>query len=112
SMPSWSIYQFFPAAKRLDHQHFLPAESLVELMRAAGFVDVQVTRSRRRTREPVAEFLAYARQRHRASQLIALSDDEYRAGIRRLEQAAAESAGSQATVDSESCLLTIQADKP
>ncbi len=112
AMPCWSIYQFFPEAQQLDHQHFLKAETFAQLMGTAGFVDVRIARGRRRTREPIAEFLAYARQRHRASQLMALADVWYQAGPGRLEQAANELEGGQAMVDSESCLLTIRGDKP
>jgi SAM-dependent methyltransferase len=110
-MPAWSLYRFFPAARDVDYRDFLPGEMLARLLREAGFADEKVTRGHRHTRESLADFLAYARQRFRASQLMALPDDEYRTGIRRLEHVAAVSANVQATIDSESCLLTIQADK-
>jgi ubiquinone/menaquinone biosynthesis C-methylase UbiE len=112
AMPNWILYQFFPEARDLDHRDFLPAESFAYQMRGVGFGNVRITRDRRRTREPIAEFLAYARQRHRASQFIALPDDHYRAGVRRVERAVADAANAQAAVDSEFCLLTIGGDKP
>jgi len=112
AMPNWAIYQFFPEARDLDHRDFLPGEAFAELMRGAGFGEVRITRDIGRASEPIAQFLAYARQRHRASQLVALLDDDYRAGIRRIERAVVDSENGRASVESESCLLTIQGDKP
>jgi SAM-dependent methyltransferase len=111
AMPNWILYRFFPEARGLDHRDFLPAESFAHQMRAAGFDNVRITREHRRACEPISDFLAYARQRHRASQLIALSDDQYQTGVRRVERAVAGAGDARATVDSEFCLLTIRGDK-
>lgn len=110
-MPAWIIYQFFPDAAALDHQHFLRAESLADLMRLAGFVKVRVTHGHRVTHESLGDFLRYARQRYRASQLMAIGDGAYQAGLQRIERTVDQSGRKQATAASESCLLTIQADK-
>jgi ubiquinone/menaquinone biosynthesis C-methylase UbiE len=112
SMPDWIIYQFFPEAQTLDHEHFAPAEALADLMRAAGFVNVEMRRGRRETQEAVEDFLDYAHLRFRASQLMAIDDDAYQAGLERIECMLAASSDAQLTVTSTSCLVTITADKP
>ena len=80
-------------------------------MLAAGFADVQLTRQAKRTQESPTRFLAYARQRHRISQLLAISDEDYEAGIQRLERQIGQE-GESAIVESQSCLVTIRGDKP
>jgi hypothetical protein len=111
-MRGWVLYRFFPAAWDLDQIDFLPADSLVSLMRAASFRDVRVERDHRRTRESLSDFLGYARRRHRTSQLLAISDAEYDVGVRRLERALAEAPSADTTFESEFCLLTVSGDKP
>jgi ubiquinone/menaquinone biosynthesis C-methylase UbiE len=111
-MPDWVLYQFFPEARDLDRQDFLPAESFADLMRAAGYVNLHLVRDLRPSREPVAAFLAYARRRHRTSHFIALTDDQYEAGVRRLERAVARATDSDPAVNSQFCLLTIRGDRP
>jgi hypothetical protein len=56
------------------------------------------------------EFLRYASQRHRASQLMVIQDSDYEAGIARLERIV-EDSDVKRQVDSELCLVTILADK-
>lgn len=112
SMPNWLIYQYFPAARALDHQDFLPVERFVAVMRAAGFVNVRADREHHCTREALQDFLAYASQRHRASQYMAISDADYHAGLQRLKQDIANADGQQLVVDSEFCLITIIGEKP
>jgi SAM-dependent methyltransferase len=111
SMEGWIVYRFFPAARDLDARDFLPADRIAALMRENGFVNVRVVQDHRPVREDLRQFLAYARQRHRLSQLLALTDGDYRAGINRIEGAIAGAGRGQAAADSEFCLLTITADK-
>jgi ubiquinone/menaquinone biosynthesis C-methylase UbiE len=112
SMPNWIVYQYFPAAREVDYQDFLPVERFVAVMRAAGFVNVHAHRAYRVTREAVQDFLVYASQRHRTSQFMAIADQDYRAGLQHLEQVIANAQGQQTFVDSEFCLVTIVGDKP
>jgi SAM-dependent methyltransferase len=107
-MENWAIYQYFPAARVLDEQDFLPVEQFTALMEESGFSQLQVQRNHWRPEEKLVDFLAYASQRHRASQFLALSDEAYQAGLRRIEQDLAE--GRQ-TVMSEVCLVTVTGDK-
>ena len=112
SMPGWVVYQFFPAARELDHADFLPADALVGLMNAFGFRDVRVDRRHHRSLESLSDFLGYARGRHRASQFLAIPDAEYDAGIGRIERAVRAAPGPSASIESEPCLLTITGDRP
>jgi hypothetical protein len=107
-MENWAIYQYFPAARVLDEQDFLPVEQFTALMEKAGFSQLQVQRNHWRPEERLIDFLAYASQRHRTSQFMALPDEAYQAGLQRIEQDLAE--GRQ-TVMSEVCLVTVTGDK-
>jgi SAM-dependent methyltransferase len=111
SMEGWIVYRFFPEARDLDARDFLPADRIAALMRENGFANVRAVRDHRPAREDLRQFLAYARQRHRMSQLLALADGDYRAGINRIEGTIADAGRGQAAADSEFCLLTITADK-
>src|SRR5688572_19184254 len=44
TMENWVIYQYFPAARVLDEQDFLPVERFTTLMEEAGFTHLQVHR--------------------------------------------------------------------
>jgi len=112
SMPNWMVYRYFPAAREVDYQDFLPVERFVAVMRAAGFVNVHAHRASRVTREAVQDFLVYASQRHRTSQFMAIADQDYQAGLQRLKQVIANAQGQQTLVESEFCLVTIVGDKP
>ena len=112
SMPNWLVYQYFPAARDRDHQDFLPVERFVAVMRAAGFVNVRAHHAHHSTREALQDFLAYASQRHRTSQCMAIADTDYHDGLQRLEQVIANAQGQQIVVDAEFCLVTVIGDKP
>ena len=111
SMNGWVLYRFFPAARDLDHRDFMTGDDFVRAMREAGFVSIEAKRERRSTRESLSEYLAFASERHRTSHFLAMSSEDYRAGVRRLEQAVAAAQPGD-TVFSEFCLITIRGDKP
>ena len=111
SMNDWVLYRFFPAAKALDYRDFMTADDFCGTMRDAGFVNMDAKLEHRRTRENLGEYLVYASERHRTSHFMAMSDEEYRAGVRRLEQAVVAGQPGD-TVPSEFCLITIRGDKP
>jgi ubiquinone/menaquinone biosynthesis C-methylase UbiE len=112
SMPNWLVYQYFPAARDVDYEDFLPVERFVAVMRAAGFVNVRAHRDYHCTREALQDFLAYASQRHRASQCMVIADADYHAGRQRLDQDIANAQGQRIIVDSEFCLVTVSGEKP
>ena len=112
SMADWSIYRYFPEALDLDGDDFLPADVIVGHLRDAGFVDVSIERRTVRREEPLADFLAYASERHRASQLMAIPDEAYQAGLARI-RAALDAAGSTpVTVDSGVSVVVVVGDRP
>jgi ubiquinone/menaquinone biosynthesis C-methylase UbiE len=111
SMVEWLIYQYFPEALELDRQDFLQVEPFVALMRDVGFQDVEVMRDDLSRQESVTEFLNFAAKRHRASQLMAISDDAYAAGIRRVQDALATDRDRDLVVRSEFVLVTIVGNK-
>jgi SAM-dependent methyltransferase len=112
SMPGWSIYRYFPEALALDRQDFVPVDTFLALLHDAGFRDARATPHNRSAVERVDDFLAFASQRHRASQLMAISDAAYAAGLQRLRTAADEAPDEERTFESEFVLVTIVADKP
>jgi SAM-dependent methyltransferase len=109
-MAGWAIYRYFPEALARDVVDFLPSERFASLMRTVGFANVQVDLRQWTNPEPLADFLAYASDRHRTSQLIVISDTAYEAGLVRLREAAEADDGT-ATVDSDVCLVTIVGEK-
>ncbi len=112
SMPGWSIYRYFPEALALDRQDFVPVDTFLALLHNAGFRDARATPQNRSAVERVDDFLAFASQRHRASQLMAISDAAYTAGLQRLRTAVDEAPDEERTFESEFVLVTIVADKP
>jgi hypothetical protein len=80
-------------------------------MKQTGFCDICVSYQHSANEEKLNDFLKYASQRHRTSQLMAIQDDEYEAGIAMLKAKVAE-LGNNASISSEICLVWIIADKP
>jgi len=112
SMPGWSIYRYFPEALALDREDFVPVDTFVALLQESGFRDVRTTRHSLPAEERLGDFLAFATERHRASQLMAISDAAYAAGLERLQAAARDIPEGSATFISEFVLVTIAADRP
>lgn len=108
SMENWIVYRYFPAARERDLVDFLPAETFAQQMWEAGYRNVRFQRTRRDTRETLSDFLAFAGQRFRASQLMTIPDDAYRAGLERIE---ADIKNQADPVPSEFCLVTVTGAK-
>jgi SAM-dependent methyltransferase len=111
SMPKWIVYMYFPTSRERDLCDFLPVEELTTLMQNTGFCDVRMKYSHKRSEEKLSDFLAYASQRHRTSQLMAISDQDYEAGIAKL-RASIASMGIDSYVASEMSLVRIVGNKP
>ncbi len=111
SMPGWSIYRYFPAAHARDLADFLPEDRLIPLMQQTGFRRVHVRRQMQRSEQTLGEFLAYTSQRHRTSQLIAIPEKEYSAGLDLIRESIGRD-GSDARLPEELCLIWLIADKP
>ena len=110
AMEEWVIYKYFPQARALDERDFLPRAALARRLGDAGFTRINVSAIDRSEPQRLGAFLASAEQRHSASQLIAISDADYEAGLRRLRKDVARS-GTDATIPSQFVVLTITADK-
>ena len=111
SMADWLVYRYFPAAKRQDFKDFLTAESFVERMLDAGFTNTAITRTYRKEELSVREFLDYASQRYRTSQLMVISDQSYEEGLNALQEDINQY-GDSRNLESQICLVTITGDKP
>jgi SAM-dependent methyltransferase len=111
-MPGWNVYRYFPAAEERDRQDFLQVDRFVALLHEIGFTRIQAGWEWYSTRQDLREFQAYAVARHRTSQLIALSDEAYQAGLDGIAQILAEAGDAPVEIESEICLVTIRADKP
>ena len=111
AMEHWILYRYFPDGRALDDRDFLPRAGLERLLGDAGFTRITGTSVDLSADEDLEAFLAYASKRYSASQLMAMPDASYEAGLRRVRDALA-AAGGQAAMRSEFVVLTITADKP
>jgi len=111
AMDGWILYRYFPDGRVLDERDFLPRASLVRLLADAGFIGVTSTATDLSRDEDLAAYLPYVSQRHTASQLLAISDAAYEAGLRRVRDELASTAG-HAIVWSQFVIITVVADKP
>ncbi len=110
SMPGWIGYMYFPTGRQRDYEDCLPVEEFAALMTKAGFLNIQISRQHWWEKENLKYYLEYASQRYRTSQLMAISDDDFKAGIARLTEDV-EKFGGDACVDSEICIVTVIGDK-
>lgn len=120
SMPRWLVYRYFPAALERDKQDFWPSVTFLQQFKEIGFKDVQIRRRVERPVENLAEFYQFALDRHRASQLMVLSEADYQAGLELIQQEIAHQEQlptpegkekAPAGVQSEFCKITIEATK-
>lgn len=111
SMPGWIVYTWFPQSRQRDLSDFLPVDELTNLMQKTGFCNIGVRCQHRHREENLNEFLKYASQRHRTSQLSAIRDEAYEVGIKNLKGSVVQ-LGMDAHVSSEICLVWITGDKP
>jgi ubiquinone/menaquinone biosynthesis C-methylase UbiE len=111
SMPEWIVYTYFQASRERDLSDFVPVEELTSLMQTKGFHNIRVKYSHKRSVVELKDFLAYASQRHRTSQLMAIQDEDYELGIAKLKANVAK-LGMDSRVTSEICLVWIAGDKP
>jgi ubiquinone/menaquinone biosynthesis C-methylase UbiE len=110
-MPGWAVYRYFPAAWARDLEDFWPSEQIVACMSQMGFENVQAEHAHSQFQDDLGAFTRAARQRI-TSQLVAVSDAEYRAGLDRLEKELRQAAGMPAAIPSELCLLKVHSSKP
>lgn len=110
AMTNWLLYRYFPATREHDLEDFIRVEEMVNNLREAGFNDVQIKRDYRDDLVPLAGFLTFVSARHRACQLTAISDSQYRAGLQNLAADVAR-LGDSHSEKSPLCLVTYYATK-
>lgn len=108
----WLYYRYFPDALVVDLLDFWPPEAIAAVMEGAGFTPVEVRLEHLRFDVNLTEWLQIVRDRRdTCSQLQAIPDEAYAAGIRQLEKETARAAGSIVEAD-HLCMVTIRGDKP
>jgi SAM-dependent methyltransferase len=107
----WLYYAYFPEALGRDLSDFWPPELIVREMKATGFAKVTTERRHLRFEHGLSELLKVVRRRDMNSQLMAISDISYAAGLRRIERELANPCAPQVLPD-HLCFATIRGDKP
>lgn len=96
----WPIYDFFEGTYQFDLTRFPSVAEQEEMLRDAGFERVQAPLAERVVEEVTGDaiFDEYWLRKESCSQLILLTDDEYRAGLEKIRQAveATRTAGEEA----------------
>lgn len=107
----WLYYEYFPEARTIDRHDFWPAPAIAEAMAGLDFADVQTRYEHLRSEKILSDWRSHARRRDICSQLQAISDAAYAAGIDRLERDIADPS-FPATRPDHYCRVTIRGDKP
>lgn len=111
SMADWIVYTFFPASRQRDHVDFLPVNEIRLCLQETGFENIRVERQHTWKGARLDEFLIYASQRHRTSQLMVIPVEEYEKGINAIKQSI-DIYGNDCRVLSEICIVWVTGDKP
>ena len=107
----WLYYEYFPEARAVDLQDFWPADAIVESMNRAGFIEVEVAYRHIHWEQDMAAWLDVIERRDTCSQLLAISDAAYRAGVERLQREIAYPGMPRSRRD-HLCLVTIRGKVP
>jgi SAM-dependent methyltransferase len=107
----WLYYEYFPEAYAVDLTDFLPPQSIIAMLEAAGFMPVTAERRHLHYEQNMQEWSTVVRRRDICSQLMVISDAAYAAGLRRLEEGLRDRSIPPTRTD-HLCLVTIRAEKP
>lgn len=105
----WLYYEYFPEARLIDDRDFWPVDTVLACMETAGFVKVGASYEHVRFRQDLAQLLQTVRRRDTCSQLQAISDAVYRAGVQRLERDIADPDAARSR-SNHLCLVTIRGE--
>lgn len=108
--PDWLYYEYFPAAHAIDLQDFWSPGAVAAVMKATGFAVVEVELQHLRYEQDLRVLLDTARRRDICSQLMAIPDAAYQAGLQRLEKELARESAPLTRTD-HLCIVTIRGDK-
>jgi len=107
----WLYYEYFPNAYAIDLVDFWSPEAIVTVMETTGFLPVTVERHHVRYEQNMRNWLSVLRRRDTCSQLMAISDAAYAAGLRRLESELDHGSSPQTRAE-HLCLVNIRGEKP
>jgi SAM-dependent methyltransferase len=108
--PDWLCYDYFPESHALDLEDFWPIETIVATMEKIGFAALTIEHEHLRFEQDMRVWLDTVRRRDTNSQLLAISDRAYEAGLRRLERELADDGARKVRTD-HLCLITIRGDR-
>jgi SAM-dependent methyltransferase len=106
----WLYYDYFPEARTIDLEDFWSPETIMAEMDAIGFVAVTAEREHLRFEQDLRSWLDTVRRRDTCSQLLAISDVAYQAGLSRLMHELADRSSPLLRQD-HLCLVTIRGEK-
>ena len=109
--PDWLYYRYFPEALTRDLDDFWAPDMITAEMLRLGFDRVAIERRHVRFRQDMRHWDDEVRRRGTCSQLLAIPDAAYEAGLQRLS-ADLTAAGGPLLRDNHLCLVTIRGDKP
>lgn len=108
--PDWLFYDYFPESQTIDLEDFWSPENVTAQLDRAGFDAVDVEREHLHFAQDLRAWFDEVRQRATCSQLLAISDAGYQAGMRRLtDELAARS--EPLLRENHLCLVTIRGNK-
>jgi ubiquinone/menaquinone biosynthesis C-methylase UbiE len=106
----WLYYEYFPEAQLADLQDFWPPAAVIAVMEGIGFTPVTMEHQHLHFEQDLAEWIEVVRRRDTCSQLLAITDIAYEAGLRRLERELEQGTAPRRRAD-HLCLLTIRGEK-
>lgn len=109
SMQDAQLYRYFPTVLTADLRDFAASKKIETMLRQAGFAEVAITVNKHHTEKRRSDLLNAWHRREDCSQLTAITDAEYAAGLAALERDIAN-AETDPVLD-ETSFLTIIADK-
>lgn len=107
----WLYYQYFPEALAIDLEDFWPVDAVLAAMRAAGFAGVAAACEHIRFDQDLSAWLDTVRHRDTCSQLQAISDAAYQAGVERLQAGIADPDAPRVR-QHHLCLVRIRGEVP
>jgi SAM-dependent methyltransferase len=106
----WLYYEYFPEAQLADLRDFWPPEAVIAVIEGIGLTAVTMEHEHLHLEQDLAEWVEVVRRRDTCSQLLAITDTAYEAGLRRLERELEQGTVPQRRAD-HLCLMTIRAEK-
>ncbi len=106
----WLYYEYFPEAEVADLWDFWPPEAMAAVMEGIGFTAVTVKHEHVHFEQNLLTWIEIVRRCDTCSQLLAISDTAYGAGVRRLERELEEGSGPLVRAD-HLCLITVRGEK-